>query len=245
MIKSKSYNRIVFVTTLSLYLGLVLVSGTSPALAHSAFSKHFDVRNEIEYKDDFDNKPDEEKPVDFAKSVQSYFEYSESFIKDLQKLHKIEKFDLDYDFFELSNQTFTFCNAACEPCRMRSEHIQKVDNDWLIPAVNGAISDFNHLNYLSDCLKDIKSETDLSAKSNFKLSYSKSALNLESSFFKTSPQNAEQASSGFNYAIKNYKPDAEKVISKELTKNTFSRFENNQVFIVTRLPRGSIDSLLK
>ena len=62
----KSYNRIVFLTTLSVYLGLVLVSGSACNLSHSATTKSFDIKNEIEFKDDLDNNPDKDLPTLFA-----------------------------------------------------------------------------------------------------------------------------------------------------------------------------------
>jgi hypothetical protein len=41
------------------------------------------------------------------------------------------------------------------------------------------------------------------------------------------------------------KPANKKKSSLPVYENTSVTFENNQVFIVTRLPRGSIDSLLR
>ena len=61
MSDKKKYNSIVFLTTLSVYLGLVLVGGAgSPVLAQAALTRNFDIQEEIEYKDDLDKKPDDE-----------------------------------------------------------------------------------------------------------------------------------------------------------------------------------------
>ena len=80
MTSGKNYNSIVFLTTLSVYLGLVLVGGTPPVLAHAAMTRHFDIQNEIEVKDDLDKKPDDEK-IDFPQTIADY--YSQLFIGDL------------------------------------------------------------------------------------------------------------------------------------------------------------------
>ena len=56
MTNRKNYNSILFLTV---YLGLVLVGATPQVLAHAATNSFFDLRNEIEFKDDLDRKPDD------------------------------------------------------------------------------------------------------------------------------------------------------------------------------------------
>ena len=61
MSNSKNYNSIVFLTTLSVYLGLVLVGATPSVLAQqAALAQRFEIQNEIEIEDDLDKKPDDE-----------------------------------------------------------------------------------------------------------------------------------------------------------------------------------------
>jgi hypothetical protein len=52
----KNYNSIVFLTV---YFGLVLVGATPQVLAQAAMTRQFDIKTEIEFKDDLDKKPDE------------------------------------------------------------------------------------------------------------------------------------------------------------------------------------------
>lgn len=56
----KSQNSILFLTTLGVYLGLVIAGGASPQVfAHpAATTRNFDITDEIEFKDDLDKKPD-------------------------------------------------------------------------------------------------------------------------------------------------------------------------------------------
>ena len=55
----------IFLTTLGVYLGLVLAGGASPQVfAHTALTRNFDIRDEIEFKDDLDNKPDDEHAIE-------------------------------------------------------------------------------------------------------------------------------------------------------------------------------------
>ena len=56
----KGQNSILFLTTLGVYLGLVIAGGASPQVfAHpAATTRNFDITDEIEFKDDLDKKPD-------------------------------------------------------------------------------------------------------------------------------------------------------------------------------------------
>ena len=48
----------IVLATLGVYLGLVLAGATPQVLAQAAMTRQFDVKDEIEFKDDLDNKPD-------------------------------------------------------------------------------------------------------------------------------------------------------------------------------------------
>jgi len=54
----KPQNSALLIATLGVYLGLVLAGAAPQVLANAALSKQFNVRDEIEFKDDLDNKPD-------------------------------------------------------------------------------------------------------------------------------------------------------------------------------------------
>jgi hypothetical protein len=54
----KNNNSILVLATLGVYLGLVLVGGTPQVLAQAAMTRQFNVREEIEFKEDLDNQPD-------------------------------------------------------------------------------------------------------------------------------------------------------------------------------------------
>src|SRR4051812_6725774 len=58
MEKRKGQNSILFLTTLGVYLGLVLVGGTPQVLANAATTRHFDIKDEIEFQDKLDKDPD-------------------------------------------------------------------------------------------------------------------------------------------------------------------------------------------
>ena len=68
MSNRKNNNSALILATLGVYLGLVLVGATPQVLAQAAMTKQFNVKDEIEHKDDLDKKPggcNFEKVVDY------------------------------------------------------------------------------------------------------------------------------------------------------------------------------------
>ena len=58
---TRKHNSIIFLTTLGVYLGLVLVGAPTPQVfAHGALTRTFELTDEIEAKDDLDKNPDGE-----------------------------------------------------------------------------------------------------------------------------------------------------------------------------------------
>ena len=53
----KNQNSILVLATLGVYLGLVLAGATPQVLAQAAMTREFNVKDEIEVKDDLDTKP--------------------------------------------------------------------------------------------------------------------------------------------------------------------------------------------
>src|SRR5215203_2872032 len=110
MSERKNYNSIVFLTTLSVYLGLVLVGGATPSvLAQAATTRDFNIKNEIVVEDDLDKKPDDDV-IKLSEATGGYFDDLESLIEDLNKLHQIEKFNLDFDTFHFKQAEIVQCN---------------------------------------------------------------------------------------------------------------------------------------
>ncbi len=245
MSNRKNYNSIVFLTTLSLYLGLVLAGGaaTPTVFAQAATTRNFDIKSEIVVEDDLDKKPDDIESSDLENSLDSYFNNIEKLFGNLRKLNEDEKFVLDYDSFEVNELGFVPCNVDGDPVRT-STLFQIIDNLWLEPVITDARYSFEGWKFLSDCLKDDKFKRGISQGVALKFIYDKSELKVEISAFKSSPRRAEQLVERFNQAHKIYELDEEEVIIKKIYENTTFSAENNQVFIVTRLPRASIDELL-
>lgn len=184
--KNKKHNSIIFLTTLSVYLSLSLLGAAPQVLAYAATTRDFDFQTEIEYKDDFDNQPDNETASatkeksnqanknsfdNSAKEVQNFV--GKSFSNNLNSSPLFEKDSHSFKFSLENSGGNSFLNHSFE-----FEAIPPVffANDFLL---NQEIWDSSH-------------------------KFTNSA-----------------------YDVTQINP------------------ENNQVFIVTRLPRAAIDSLLK
>src|SRR5215203_885631 len=107
MSERKNYNSIVFLTTLSVYLGLVLVGGATPSvLAQAATTRDFNIKNEIVVEDDLDKKPDdncdEGREIDIAGVLVD-------FVNDLKSLRKNKPYDFKQEkSFYLRRERFVY-----------------------------------------------------------------------------------------------------------------------------------------
>lgn len=237
----KNYNSIVFLTTLSVYLGLVLV-GATPVLAQAALTRNFDIKNEIVVEDDLDKKPDDGEIEEFQKLDIALA--LTTFVDDLQKLAKIQKYNpksdnpffLESEFFlpkDTPNNLFYFPDS-----------IIGVDSSWLKTAINEAFGEINDEKFreIIDFLPDEKSGK-IAKRYTLELRVEESGVELNISFKKSSASRASLLSENLNKAFAfNIRESKEKTV-KVIYENTKATSENNQIFIVTRLPRGSIDSL--
>jgi len=212
MSNRKNYNSIVFLTTLSVYLGLVLVGGAvAPSvLAQAALTRDFDIKNEIVVEDDLDKKPDDEiypssKDANSENDNQFVAQYAKTILALLKTHYSVEQ---QASVYEIKRNSF-----------------DSIADDDLVQSLFPALrKDFviDNFNYSLD-------------KNNF---FGK--FNLKSKF------NNNASPVGYSYisSLNFLRSEPYGKLETAVLKNTQITFENNQVFIVTRLPRGSIDDLL-
>ncbi len=233
MSAGKKYNRIVFLTTLSVYLGLVLVGGTAPVLAHSALTKNFDIHNEIEVKDDLDNKPENESCGNLS-------------IADVIKL--LAKYDFNLKPIEFSYQ-LDF--QKDQPTQLHF-YRTKGEKSLIDSLSKNVLCDINKLNLLekenpSSSVRIFFSLGSINTLYSYKAN--KEGISAEISFKFPNIEHAksfaalEQAKAERNRKLQN-KDLADAAVLSAIYNNTFIRNENNQVFIVTHLPRAAIDEFL-
>lgn len=194
MTNRKNYNSILFLTV---YLGLVLVGGSSHVFAYAATNSLFDIRNEIEFKEDLDNKPDDS----CAKLKAEIDEQDIQFIEEYAKL----------------------ISAALKriPSEVDFEILGGVD-EQNFPSLRKQLS----INF-------------------FQLKANKDGLLSKLNFTPTEIKKTTHFALAFNQILNFQRCKSQNFPEKVIYENTKVLSSNNQVFIVTRLPRGSIDSLLK
>src|SRR5688572_15381545 len=104
----KAQNSILLLTTLGVYIGLLVAGGAAPqVLAHSATTRNFEITDEIEVKDDVDRDPDER--ISARISLVTYFQDVENFLKTLDRLS-------DTKFFDANSDTFSVAQTSQLPC---------------------------------------------------------------------------------------------------------------------------------
>jgi hypothetical protein len=220
----KNYNSIVFLTTLSVYLGLVLAGGATPSvLAQAAMTRDFDIKNEIVFEDDLDKKPDGEESLDVYGSLyQRLFELAGDFAKKNRSALRGNKYEFDCSvvFHAKSSNTVT--------CRGGSGLF------W-----GGFIPSFKSIGQAFPHTADEKN-----AQVGVNLILSDTEFFPKSSFRHDSDWHSARASNFYDNVLSRARLRESNAPRKTLYENTKISFENNQFFIVTRLPRGSIDELL-
>lgn len=194
MTNRKNYNSILFLTV---YLGLVLVGATPQVLAHAASNSLFDLRNEIEFKEDLDKKPD-----DSCANLKSQIDEQEN------------KFLEEY-------------------INLLSTSVKRYPSGGGFGWVDGGIGTL---------FKSLRKDIFLWE---FEFSVTNNGLFSKADLKSTSTNDLAKFASSLTQSFYFTRCNLQASVKKPLYDGTSITFTNNQVFIVTRLPRGSIDSLLK
>ncbi len=238
MIQRNKNNSIIFLTTLSVYLGLVLVGGGTPSvLAQAALTQKIaEVQSKIEESDDKDCKDDASNEVDELLRFDFISEGVLEFFDAIKKLPESDKrsfaFDFEYEF------AFTDGNSL-------TTHPDGYPNDdpFHIAASENLESITRHLNSYYRYEEDLKKEA---SHSKVRFTSENGELTIKITSEKETAKSAADFANLYNTAFEigvcSKDTDAKPKIIYENSKATF---ENNQVFIITRLPRGSLDELLK
>lgn len=236
MSKQTRYNQILFLMTLSVYMGLVLAGGASPALAQAAMAKGFELKTELEVKDDLDKKPPEDQE-DLHSFLDEYLANSADFLTTLHHFNQSKKFDADRDKFSVSKTRYTFCDQDRVDASFQWESESELEI-ILALSLKGKSS-------LADCIFNPQYQADQkTANTRLKVSYDKLFLKIEYSAKKRSQQSAEDLSVLLSNSVLSWKPSIDASFTKSFQENTKVISTNDQVFIVTNLPRAGLDELL-
>lgn len=239
MNERKNYNSIVFLTTLSVYFGLVLVGGTPSILTYAALTRNFDIQNEIEVNDDLDNNPDdcqglkkkaEEKLQKFnfdSNVLNNYAQVLENLILLSQQLSSEDfTFQARSDFF-YDDLNEVYISLDSKPVLFPKDARQNFDKE---------------LDVLFSLLPKEHQKGEISFV--FDFNQNKSKLETKVKFLQKNDLDAHKISVAYDSNLDFQRCKSKNKPDSVIYENTEILSENNQVFIVTRLPRGSLDALL-
>lgn len=218
----KKHNSIIFITTLSVYLGLVLVGATPQVLAQAALTRPFDIKTEIELEDDLDKNPDEKALEKYADAFHAlYLLAAEASNKNLGS-SLAKDFALDCSFVLRSNDASRATFAGDGDDFIRRE---------LTTPFREITKAFPHV---------FKDEN---AGAKFSLKLSETDFVFSSTLELDSNAKAEQTANFYENVL--LRSRAERAGEPQLIiyDNTEISARNDQIFIVTRLPRAALEQL--
>lgn len=249
MSSKKGQNSILLLTTLGVYLGLLMAGATPGVIAQqAALTRNFDIQDEIEVKDDLDNDPEDcsENALDRATQLLNFDIVSNGildFINDFDQLTKIGKTSWSENF------EFEFHQKTTEGGIVSTWHSGHSGNRWAQLSasenVEGLVSSTCRG---SDCAyyrydHDLKTNAKVD-KVTYRLDGNELLVQIE--IEQQNDARAEELAKIFGEAFRIgtcsriYSTPQQQLIYR----NTSSSFSNGQVFIVTRLPRAGLDALL-
>lgn len=243
MTTRKNQNSILILTTLGVYLGLLMVGGAAPAtFAHSATTRNFEISEEIEIKDDLDTKPDDERSTT-RESLVTYLQDVERFIENLKTLSGRKQFDLATDSFEVSQTTQLPCVPANKIGSYTANKFEN-KNEKLKPWLESFGKLLTDGYSLGDCLPSTRFVGSAEATdSHFVFKLDSSEFFVEVTAKKSTFEVAKFIVGDLAKTFASLKSDSTLATRLKVYETTSFRAENNQVFVVTRLPRAALDTL--
>ncbi|HVF47549.1 MAG TPA: hypothetical protein VNA17_08295 [Pyrinomonadaceae bacterium] len=242
MTKPKTQNSAVVLATLGVYLGLLMAGAVPQVMASAALTRQFDVRDEIESSDEFDNKPDDKRtPV--STSVQIYLEDVEQFLTSLGRLAARGSFDAKKD-------TFNLLQATVLPCvdTSRAGRFTPVKFESTSEAVRSPLATFSRemvYGYsLGDCLVNNAFPDVEAVDSRFDLKLDGQGLTARLEVKKGSEQEARKLLESLNAALRIYAAAESTRLRKRVIDHTRFSVRNSLVIVRLHLARADLDSLL-
>ena len=221
---NRKNNSILFLTTLGVYLGLMLVGGGAPQVfAHGALTRNFDLQDEIEISDDLDNKPDGETALEtYASAIESIFVTATELADTLPVLVEQGRYDFD---------TYYGINAAGRFQGVSYLGKGVFSGKYTSP-IRSLCDKFPHL-----------SEPDSTP---VRLVFAVEPQNFEfkTSFAQSSAQDAARLAETYSALLPALKERQASAARRLIYESTQITSKDNQLYIVTRLARADLDPLL-
>jgi hypothetical protein len=240
--KNKNQNSLLVLATLGVYFGLILSGATPQVLASAAMTRQFDVKDEIEFKDDLDNIPDDERsPV--TDSVQIYLADVENFLANLAGLHSRGGFDPYRDTFSVAQNALLPCvdsNLAGRYTPIRFLSTSESSRRALEYFSREMVYGYS----LGDCLRNSEFNGVTAVDSRFKFDLDRAEFSVVVAVKKESPQRAFELVRQLEGTLRLYSARTNSRLGQAVIRNTAFKTYKDQVLVVTRLPRAGLASLL-
>ena len=226
---NKLHNRTLFVAALSVYFGLIIVGAPPQVLAQTLKAQQV-ARCKQPTISNID--------LQQINLVQPFVELTE----DLQKLAQIKKYDPNAQ----TGFSYTITFEKPENDDITTKGVSGTSESWIDLAIEEAIEKVRTktLSDLPDFSSD-KGSNEQVKRQSFEFQIDANNFELTISFEKSSLENAQKALNDLRLAFFAIACAEKRVEVKSIYENTEVSVENNQVFIVTRLPRAALDSLLQ
>lgn len=203
----------------------------------SATTRPFSVKDDLERKENLDKKPDGERsPV--AASVQIYLEDVEYFLASLGRLGRNGKFDDQKDSFGVAQSSLLPCvdsNLAGRYTPIRFDASSEASRSAIDYFTRGMAYGYS----LGDCVPNTGFSVE-AADSKFNFALDKTSFGVNLSIRKQSPQRALDLIRELESTILLYSTGQDVAVRDRIINGTSFRAENDQVFLVTRLPRAGL-----
>lgn len=245
MSQRKNQNSILFLTTLGVYLGLLIVGSPSRVLGQNESKHPVIFQREAKFACPNDGlingeRAEDINPFDYdlAKRIKELFDNTQvrfEFVKltEPETLPSYPFFFEQVDFGPYINRKGKIIN-----------HGWKTDSsEWASAAHAGQIADLSSLflTPLADCVKPSEKKFPLVSS---RLEISEVDLKLDLRVAKATKARAHFLAEALRQSFEKKRSDVENQAINSIYESTQVRSENNQVFIITRLPRAALDPLL-
>jgi hypothetical protein len=234
----KGQNSILFLTTLSVYLGLVLVGATPQVLAQAALTRNFAIQTEIEAEDDLDKKPEGctqlRRKVEERRRRVSFDDGALlGYVSAVEGLAGVVKqISAGHVSINLSSGRYAESLSGLS-----------LDLPPLVLYPKGAREKLNDV--VSAFSKVIPSRrVNENLGFSFDFERSNTSFNTRSGYLQNDDESARQVAVAYDSSLDLWRCESQNQLDTVILKGTEVTHQNNQVLISTHLPRASIDSLL-
>lgn len=234
--KRTNQNSILFLTTLGVYLGLVLVGATPQAFGQATPASTGEGRTT--------RTEDGLYPqVNFDDSVVVYLQDVESFLVDLQKLRDRQAVDLRTALFNVAQSSQLPCVPGNQAGSYTAEKFTTTV-EALRPLLERYTKVFTDGYALSDCLSTDRFSDLTATHSRFEVKADIDGLSISVSAKKGSPSRAFELAQLLRPTFQKYRQNTTRSLRDQLVTATVIAAQNDQIFVITHLPRAGLIALL-